>query len=68
MKKDSGIVYPDWEGGGSSRIPFAVYTDEQLHRQELERFFITVIGAMSGLKLKFQIRVTSSAPSSVSDR
>ena len=39
MKKDSGIVYPDWEGGGTSRIPFAVYTDEQLHRQELERFF-----------------------------
>ena len=26
-----------WEGGGTSRIPFAVYTDEQLHRKELER-------------------------------
>lgn len=28
-----------WEGGGTSRIPFAVYTDEELHRRELERFF-----------------------------
>jgi salicylate 5-hydroxylase large subunit len=28
-----------WEGGGSSRIPFAAYTDEALHRRELERFF-----------------------------
>ncbi|MDI3381433.1 aromatic ring-hydroxylating dioxygenase subunit alpha [Xenophilus aerolatus] len=28
-----------WEGGGSSRIPFAAYTDESLHRRELERFF-----------------------------
>jgi len=29
----------NWEGGGTSRIPFAVYTDEALHRKELERFF-----------------------------
>ncbi len=28
-----------WEGGGSSRIPFGAYTDEALHRRELERFF-----------------------------
>ncbi len=28
-----------WEGAGSSRIPFAAYTDEALHRRELERFF-----------------------------
>ena len=28
-----------WEGGGSSRIPFAAYTDEALHRRELQRFF-----------------------------
>ena len=28
-----------WELGGTSRIPFAVYTDEQRHRRELERFF-----------------------------
>jgi salicylate 5-hydroxylase large subunit len=27
-----------WEAG-TSRIPFAVYTDEQLHQKELERFF-----------------------------
>jgi salicylate 5-hydroxylase large subunit len=28
-----------WESGGTSRIPFAVYTDEQRHQRELERFF-----------------------------
>jgi len=28
-----------WEGGGTSRIPFAVYTDEQRHQRELDRFF-----------------------------
>jgi salicylate 5-hydroxylase large subunit len=28
-----------WEGGGTSRIPFAVYTDEARHQKELERFF-----------------------------
>lgn len=30
---------PLWERDGTSRIPFAVYTDEELHRRELERFF-----------------------------
>lgn len=30
---------PQWEGAGTSRIPFAVYTDEALHQKELERFF-----------------------------
>ena len=28
-----------WDDAGTSRIPFAVYTSEQLHRRELERFF-----------------------------
>ncbi|MBT9507833.1 aromatic ring-hydroxylating dioxygenase subunit alpha [Rhodoferax sp.] len=28
-----------WEAGGTSRIPFAVYTDEARHKKELERFF-----------------------------
>ena len=28
-----------WEGTGTSRIPFGVYTHEDLHRKELERFF-----------------------------
>ena len=28
-----------WEGNGMHRIPFAVYTQEDLHRRELERFF-----------------------------
>jgi len=30
---------PAWEDGGSSRIPFHAYTDEDIYRRELERFF-----------------------------
>jgi len=30
---------PVWEGEGTSRIPFAAYTSDELHRRELERFF-----------------------------
>ncbi len=30
---------PAWPDAGTSRIPFAAYTDEVLHRRELERFF-----------------------------
>jgi salicylate 5-hydroxylase large subunit len=30
-----------WESKGTSRIPFAVYTDPALHKKELERFFYT---------------------------
>ena len=30
---------PRWESEGTSRIPFAAYTDEALHKRELERFF-----------------------------
>ena len=39
---DSGTHFPPapaWENSGTSRIPFAVYTDQQLHQRELERFF-----------------------------
>ena len=35
-------VFPDqihWESDGTSRIPFMAYTDEALHKKELERFF-----------------------------
>ncbi|MEO6364164.1 MAG: aromatic ring-hydroxylating dioxygenase subunit alpha [Caldimonas sp.] len=35
-------VFPgaaDWQGEGTSRIPFAAYTSDALHRKELERFF-----------------------------
>ncbi len=28
-----------WEDQGTSRIPFSLYTSEELHRRELERFF-----------------------------
>jgi len=30
---------PRWEGDGSHRVPFAVYTSEQLHQRELQRLF-----------------------------
>ena len=30
---------PQWESDGTSRIPFAAYTSDELHRRELERFF-----------------------------
>ncbi|WP_372659401.1 Rieske 2Fe-2S domain-containing protein, partial [Hydrogenophaga sp.] len=30
-----------WESEGSSRIPFMAYTDPELHKKELERFFYT---------------------------
>ena len=30
---------PRWDGDGTSRIPFAAYTDADLHKRELERFF-----------------------------
>jgi salicylate 5-hydroxylase large subunit len=42
MDKTTPPGNPDvlaWELGGTSRIPFAVYTDEDRHRRELERFF-----------------------------
>ena len=29
-----------WETSGTSRIPFAVYTQEDIHAKELERFFL----------------------------
>ena len=29
----------NWHDAGTSRIPFAVYTDADLHKRELERFF-----------------------------
>jgi salicylate 5-hydroxylase large subunit len=36
------ITFPEavnWDGDGTHRIPFTVYTGEALHRRELERFF-----------------------------
>ena len=35
-------VFPDspvWESDGTSRVPFAAYTSEDLYKKELERFF-----------------------------
>lgn len=36
---DHAAHSPAWESDGTSRIPFAVYTDDALHRRELERLF-----------------------------
>ena len=33
------LTLPTWETDGTHRIPFGVYTDEQLHQRELKRFF-----------------------------
>jgi salicylate 5-hydroxylase large subunit len=30
---------PAWPGAGTHQVPFSVYTDEALHRRELDRFF-----------------------------
>jgi len=41
-RPEPAAVFPDllsWESAGTSRIPFAAYTSETLHRRELERFF-----------------------------
>ncbi len=35
----TAATMPAWDGDDTHRIPFAVYTDEALHRRELERFF-----------------------------
>lgn len=40
-----------WESG-TSRIPFAVYTDEQLHKKELERFFYRAHWSYVGLEVE----------------
>jgi salicylate 5-hydroxylase large subunit len=35
----SGSVQRDWPAAGPSRVPYSVYGDPALHREELERFF-----------------------------
>ena len=37
--KETFPAKPEWRGEGSSRVPFWAYTDEQLYKRELERFF-----------------------------
>ena len=42
MDDTASAVFPQkihWESQGTSRIPFMAYTEADLHRQELERFF-----------------------------
>ena len=39
-----------WEGAGTHRIPFGVYTREDLHRRELERFFYRAHWCYIGLE------------------
>ena len=39
-----------WETDGTSRIPFQAYTDEQVYRQELDRFFYRGHWCYAGLE------------------
>ena len=39
-----------WESGDSSRIPFAAYTSDALHRRELDRFFYRAHWCYVGLE------------------
>ncbi len=43
-------LLPAWETTGTHRIPFAVYTDAELHRRELERFFYRAHWCYVGLE------------------
>jgi len=43
---------PVWEGEGTSRVPFAAYTSEELHRRELERFFYRRHWCYVGLEIE----------------
>ena len=43
---------PEWEREDSSRVPFAVYTGEQLHQRELERFFYKAHWCYVGLDIE----------------
>ncbi len=52
MTQDSTLFPPgvNWESDGTSRIPFSVYTHEELHRRELERFFYRAHWCYVGLE------------------
>jgi salicylate 5-hydroxylase large subunit len=52
-------VFPSgvhWETEGTSRIPFKVYTDDDLHRKELERFFYSKHWCYVGLEAEIPNR------------
>jgi salicylate 5-hydroxylase large subunit len=53
---------------GTSRIPFAAYTREDLYQRELERFFYRGHWCYVGLEAECPIPATSSAPPSASAR
>ena len=52
-RPELAAIFPDrlrWESAGTSRIPFAAYTSEALHRRELERFFYSKHWCYVGLE------------------
>ena len=49
-----------WETSGTSRIPFAVYTQADTHAKELERFFYKAHWSYVGLEAEIPNRVISS--------
>ena len=51
MNTDQPLNFvPPWQGDGSHRIPFGVYTDAALHQRELERFFYRAHWSYVGLE------------------
>jgi salicylate 5-hydroxylase large subunit len=45
-------MLPRWETEGTHRIPFAAYTEEALHRRELDRFFYKGHWCYVGLEIE----------------
>ncbi len=51
--QDPHVIFPAapaWENESTSRIPFAAYTSEELHKKELERFFYRAHWCYVGLE------------------
>ena len=47
---------PSWDGAGTSKIPFSVYTSDELHRRELDRFFYRKHWSYVGLEAEIPNR------------
>ncbi len=51
--RDPSTIFPTeptWEGDGTHRIPFLAYTDEEIYKRELERFFYKAHWCYVGLE------------------
>ena len=62
---DPSTIFPPapvWESSGTSRIPFSVYTSEQLHQRELERFFYKAHWSYVALEAEIPTTVRLKSP------